>query len=140
MTALSATPARTADGGRLLRLALRIDATASGALGVLGVAAAPLLADLLGAPAPVLFGVGVFFVVFAAALLVLASRRSIPRPAAWTVVLGNAVWAAGSVVAAIVAAGTLTGLGVGVVLAQAAAVALFADLQWMGLRRLTRRS
>lgn len=33
MTALTATPARTADGGRLLRLALRIDATASGASG-----------------------------------------------------------------------------------------------------------
>lgn len=137
MTALSATPARTADGGRLLRLALRIDATASGALGVLGVAAAPLLADLLGPPASVLFGVGVFFVVFAAALLVLASRRTIPRPAAWTVVIGNAAWTVGSVVATIVAAGTLTGLGVGIVLAQAAAVAVFADLQWMGLRRLT---
>jgi hypothetical protein len=135
MTTLS--PARTTDDGRLLRLALRIDAAASGALGVLGVAAAPLLADLLGPPVPVLFGVGVFFVVFAAALLFLASRRTIPRPAAWTVVFGNAAWVVGSVLATVAGAGALTGLGIGVVLAQAAAVAVFADLQWMGLRRLT---
>lgn len=133
MTAPS--PTRTTDGGRLLRLALRIDATASGALGVLGLAAAPLLADLLGPPTPVLFGVGAFFVVFAAALLVLAARRTVPRPAAWAVVVGNAVWAAGSVVATVAGADALTGLGTAVVLAQAAAVAVFATLQWTGLRR-----
>lgn len=121
---------------RTLRLALRLDAAASGALGVLGVAAAPLLADLLGPPAPVLFGVGAFLVVFAASLLLLASRPVIDRALAWTVVLGNAAWVIGSVVATIAGWNALTGLGVAVVLAQAAAVAVFADLQWLGLRRM----
>ncbi len=120
---------------RPLRFALRLDATASGALGVLGVVAAPLLAGLLGLPAPVLFGIGVFFVVFAASLLLLASRPVIPRGAARTVVIGNAAWVVGSVAAALLAASP-TGLGVAVVLAQAAAVAVFAHLQRRGLRRM----
>ena len=128
-------PTRTSDGGRLLRLALRIDAAASGALGVAGVVAAPALSDLLGPPAPLLFGVGVFFVVFALALLVLAARPSIPRAAARTVVVGNGLWVVGSVVATVAGWNALTAPGVGVVLAQALAVAVFADLQWLGLRR-----
>lgn len=127
---------RTSDGGRLLRRALRLDAVASGALGVVSLGAAPALVDLLGPPAPVLVGVGAFLVVFAAGLLVLAARPVVPPPAAWTVVLGNAAWVAGSVLATLVAGSSLTGLGVAVVLAQAAAVAVFADLQWLGLRRM----
>lgn len=136
MTAPTRTPARTADDGRLLRLALRIDATASGALGVAGLVAAPALADLLGPPAPLLLGVGAFFVVFALALLVLAARPSIPRPAARTVMIGNGLWVMGSVVATVTGWIALTGPGVAVVLAQALAVAVFADLQWLGLRRM----
>ncbi|WP_218030294.1 hypothetical protein [Pseudonocardia hydrocarbonoxydans] len=132
----SRTSAPTRDGGRLLRRALRLDAAASGALGVAALAAAPALAGLLGPPTPVLLGVGAFLALFAAGLLVLAARPAIPRPAAWTVVLGNAGWVAASVATAVLAAPVLTGLGVAVVLAQAAAVAVFADLQWLGLRRM----
>lgn len=135
MSTLDPAATRTSDGGRLLRRALRTDAAASGALGVLALAAAPALVDLLGPPAPVLVGVGAFLVVFAAGLLVLAARPQVPRPAAWAVVLGNAAWVAGSVLATVVAGSSLTALGVAVVLAQAAAVAVFADLQWLGLRR-----
>ena len=135
MTALSLSLATTSDGGRLLRLALRRDAAASGALGVVGLATAPLLTDLLGVPAPVLRGTGMFLVAYAVALVVLAAVRSIPRPAAWTVVIGNVAWSAGSTAAVLAARESLTALGVGVVLVQAPAVAVFAELQWMGLRR-----
>jgi len=136
MTSTTGTRTPTRDGGRLLRRALRLDAAASGALGALSLAAAPALVGLLGPPAPVLLGVGAFLVVFAAALFVLAARPSIPRPAAWTVVVGNAGWVVASVAAAVPGASVLTGLGIAVVLAQAAAVAVFADLQWLGLRRM----
>lgn len=138
MTALPHTrtrPAVTRDGGRLLRFALRLDAAASAGLGVLALAAAPVLDDLLGTPAAVLRGTGAFLVAYALALVVLATRPTIPRPGAWTVVVGNAVWVLGSVGAVVLGRDQLTGLGVGVVLAQAAAVALFAELQWSGLRR-----
>lgn len=138
MTALPLSPARiaaTRDGGRLLRLALRLDAVASGALGVLAVAGAPALDELLGAPAAVLRWTGAFLVGYALALALLAARRHVPRPAAWAVVGGNAAWVLGSIGAAVVGRDPLTALGTGVVLAQAAAVAVFADLQWLGLRR-----
>jgi hypothetical protein len=123
------------DGGRLLRLALRLDAAASGALGLLGVLAAAPLADPLGVTAVALRGTGVFLVGYALALVLIAARPVIPRPAAWTVVAGNTVWVLSSVGAAVAGRDSLTTLGVAVVLAQAAAVAVFADLQWLGLRR-----
>ncbi|WP_433290739.1 hypothetical protein ACQPZQ_00160 [Pseudonocardia sp. CA-142604] len=135
MTALPLPLATTSDGGRLLRFALRLDAAGSGALGVVGLAAALLLTDLLGVTANVLRGTGAFFVAYAVALVVLAAMRTISRPAAWTVVVGNLAWSAGSIVAVVAARESLTALGVGVVLVQAAAVAVFAELQWMGLRR-----
>lgn len=139
MSPTATRPASATDRARLLRLVLRVDAAASGALGLAGLAglaAAPLLSGLLGPPVPVLVGTGAFLVVFAGGLLVLAARPGIPRPAAVTVVAGNAAWVLGSVSAVVLGWEALTGLGVVVVLAQAAAVAVFADLQWLGLRRL----
>ena len=124
----------TRDGGRLLRFALRLDAAGSGALGLIGVAAATPLAGLLGASAAGILGTGVFLLVFATALLLLAARPTIPRAAAWTVIAGNVAWVLSSIGAA-VAGPDWTALGVGVVLAQAGAVAVFAELEWLGLRR-----
>ena len=136
MTAISVSTRHTSpDGGRLLRLALRVDATASGALGVLGVAAAPLLTDLLGPQGAVLRATGAFLVGYAAALVVLAARPRIPLPAAWIVVVGNSAWVLGSVIAVVAGRASLTALGVAFVLLQALAVAVFAELQWMGIRR-----
>ena len=100
MSTLSPAPARV-DGGSLLRVALRLDAAASGALGVLGVAAAPLLAELLGPPTGLLWWLGAFLVGYAAALVLIAARPRISRPAGWTVVGGNATWVIGSVLATV---------------------------------------
>lgn len=119
----------------LLRTVLRLDAAASGALGIAAAAGAGALDTLLGLPADLLLGVGAFLVVYAAGLVVLAARRPIPRPAVWVVVLGNSAWVLASVGLAIGQWSALTALGAIVVLAQAAAVAVFADLQFTGLRR-----
>jgi hypothetical protein len=118
----------------LLRTVLRLDATASGALGVAGLVAAPALGDLLGAPAPAVLGVGAFLAGSAGALVALAARPVLHRPLVRTVVLGNAGWVGASVLVAILA--PLTTAGVVVVLVQAVAVAAFAALQGLGLRRL----
>jgi hypothetical protein len=136
MTAISlARITAVRDGGRLLRFALRLDAAGSGALGLLGLAAATPLADLLGTTAGGLLGTGAFLVGYALALVLLAARPVIPRAGAWTVVVGNSLWVLGSIGAVVAGRDTFTALGVAVVLAQAAAVAVFADLQWLGLRR-----
>ena len=135
MTTLAPTSTHVDGGSRLLRLALRLDAVASGALGALALAGAPLLAELLGPPSGLLRALVGFLLGYAVALVLLAARPRIPRPAGWTVVVGNAAWAAGSVLATAAGWSSLTGSGVGVSLAQAAAVAGFAALQVVGLRR-----
>jgi hypothetical protein len=140
MTALPLTRriARTSavrDGGRFLRFALRLDGAASGALGVVALAAAAPLSGLLGLTASALRGTGAFLVVYALALVLIAARPAISRPAAWTVVIGNTAWVLGSAGAVVAGRDSFTALGVAVVLAQAAAVAVFIDLQWLGLRR-----
>ncbi|TWF77478.1 hypothetical protein FHX44_113388 [Pseudonocardia hierapolitana] len=136
MTAISLTRITAVrDGGRLLRFALRLDAAGSGTLGLLGLAAAAPLADLMGATEGALYGTGAFLVGYALALVLLAARPVIPRAGAWTVVVGNSLWVLGSIGAVVAGRDTFTTLGVAVVLAQAAAVAVFADLQWLGLRR-----
>ncbi|MDD7937334.1 hypothetical protein PHK61_02745 [Actinomycetospora lutea] len=130
------TATTAADTQRTLRGVLRLDAAASGALGVAAAAGAGVLDTLLGLSTPLLLGVGVFLVVYATGLVLLAGRPAIPRPATWVVVLGNSAWVLMSLGLVVGAWDQLTVLGAVVVLAQAAAVAVFADLQWAtGLRR-----
>ena len=137
MTANPSASTSTMDAGRdrPLRLAVRLDAAASGAMGVLLAAGGALLDDLLGIPAAVLVPVGGFLVVYAAALWTLGSRPRVSRPAVWAVVAGNLCWVAASVVAAAAGWWSPTAAGVAFVLLQAAAVAVFAELQVSGLRR-----
>lgn len=119
-----------------LRLWLRLDAVASGLTGVGAVAGVGFLPEILGTPSALLWPVGGFLVVWAAALAYLASRPRMNRAAVWAVIVLNLLWVLDSV--AIVLAGwfPLTGLGVGYVLLQAAAVAMFAEFQYLGARRL----
>jgi hypothetical protein len=119
----------------LLRPALKLDAAASGALGVLALAAGTVLDGLLGTPLALLVPVGLFLVVFAAFVWGVGARRRINRKAAWAVVAVNALWVLASVVVLLAGWFPLTVLGVAFVLAQAAAVFLFAYLQLLGLRR-----
>ena len=122
----------------LLRLALKLDALASGALGALSLAAGTVLDDLLGLPLALLVPVGLFLLAYAAFVWVLGTRRRIRRTAAWAVVAVNLVWAADSVALVLVGWFPLSALGVAFVLTQAVAVFLFADLQFLGLRRARR--
>jgi hypothetical protein len=120
---------------RLLRRSLLLDAAASGALGVLLAAGGAVLDGPLGIPAAVLVPVGGFLVLYAAALWLLGSRPRLSRPAVKMVVAGNLVWVAASIVAAVAGWWSPTTFGTALVVAQAAAVALFAELELTGLRR-----
>ena len=126
------------DGGRddgLLRLALRLDAVASGALGLLGAVAAAVLEGLLGVPATVLLPLGILLVVYAAAVWLAGARPPAHRFAVRTIVGLNALWVVASLAAVVPGLLPLTPLGVAFVLLQAGAVAIFAELQIIGLRR-----
>jgi hypothetical protein len=128
-------PSLAADRDRFLRGSLNLDAAASGGLGVLLAAGGAVLDGPLGIPASVLVPVGVFLVAYAAGLWFLGSRPLVSRPAVGVVAAGNLVWVAASVAVAVAGWWSPTTLGTVVVLAQAAAVALFAGLQLSGLRR-----
>ena len=121
------------DRGGLLRLVLKLDAVACGALGVVSLAGAPVLDDLLGAPVVLLAPVGVFLVAWAVVLWVISSRPRVSKTAAWVVILFNLAWTVDSAV--VLAAGwfPLTAVGVAFVLAQAAAVVIIAAAQFYAL-------
>lgn len=122
------------DRGALLVRWIRLDALVSGTSGLVAAAGAVALDGVLGVSAAFLVALGIFLLGYAALLLLLA-RRGAPTTGAKAVIAGNALWVAASVVAVVADWLTLATAGTVVALAQAAAVALIAEAQWVGLRR-----
>jgi len=122
---------------RLLRLALRLDGGVSGVAGLVVTAAASTLDGVLGIPAGWLVALGLFLVAWAAALGWLSTRPRIPAGPVWAIIAVNVLWIADSVAAAVANWFPLTALGLAVVVAQALGVVVFAELEYMGLRRST---
>jgi hypothetical protein len=122
----------------LLRLALKLDAAATAAVGVLSLATGPVLDGLLGTPLALLLPVGLFLLVYATLVWVVAARPRVNRTAVWAVITVNLLYAVDCVVIVATEWFSLTGLGVAFVLFQAAAVALFAAAQLYALRRMGR--
>ena len=129
--------ARPRDG--LLRGALRVDALASGATGIVYLVAAGPIGELLGLPSGFLRAVGAFSVVYAAFAWFQASRPRVSLGTSTFIAIGNLVYCAASI--ALVVAGwhspTTTG-SVWIVL-QGLLVAGFADAQLLGVRRASGR-
>jgi hypothetical protein len=132
MTATAAAaPARSS----LLVTAVKLDAAMSSASGALLAAGGAFLDDTTGIPAGWLVGIGLFFLAYAAVLVAIV-RAGTPPSLARLVVAGNAAWVALSVVALLAGWLTPTTTGSVLVAAQAAAVAVVAEVQLVGLRRL----
>ena len=132
MSNLTNTPSRTSP---FLRRVLLADAVTSGATGLLMMLGASLLAELLGMPAALLDYAGLVLLPFAALVAYLATRESLWRPAVWAVIACNALWAADSVLLLLTGWIEANKLGVAFVIAQALVVAVFAELEYVGLRR-----
>ncbi len=119
----------------LLRLALIADAVASGATGLLLLVGAGFLAGILGLPQELLRYAGLVLVPFVAFVAFVGTRAEISRPAAALIVVVNAAWVVGSIALLLSGWVAPTVLGYAFVLAVAVAVAVLAELQWIGLRR-----
>ncbi|WP_113704291.1 hypothetical protein [Nonomuraea lactucae] len=132
MTAVTATTDRT----KFLRLALAVDAAVTGVNGLAYLAGAPLAGDLLGPGTGLLRGLGAFLLVYGSAVGLLAGRPAISAAGTRAVIGLNAVWAVGSVVAVVTGAVEFTTVGAVWAILQALVVAVFAELQVMGLRRM----
>lgn len=120
---------------RLLRGALFADAIASGAMGVLLSALPTTLASLLALPEPLLRYTGAFLVLYAAFVGWLGARARPHALLIWAVIIGNAIWVIDSLL--LVASGWVnpSALGYAFVIAQALAVGVFAELQFIGVRK-----
>jgi hypothetical protein len=118
-----------------LRRSLILDAAASGATAALMLAGAGLLESWLGLPAALMRAAGWVLVPYVAFVGYLATRETLTPAAVWTVIAANALWAAASV--ALLLSGWIapTALGYAFVIAQAAVVAAFGELQYVGMRR-----
>jgi hypothetical protein len=118
-----------------LRLALLADAAVSGATGLAMMLGAGVVDGLLGVPGVLLRYAGLSLLPFAALVAFLATRENLSRPAAWAVVAFNALWAVDSIV--LMASGWIapTALGYAFIAFQALVVAIFAKLQYIGLRK-----
>jgi hypothetical protein len=118
-----------------LRRALLADAVISGGTGILMAAAAGLVDGLLGLPAVLLREAGLLLLPFAALVGWLATRAQPPLGAVKAVIAANGAWVAGSLLLLVSGFVAPTMLGYAFVIAQAVVVAVFAELQVMGLRR-----
>ena len=119
----------------LLRRALLADAVFSGVSAVGLALGASAFASLFNLPEPLLRETGLFLIAYAALVGWLGTRQSMPRALVLTVILGNAAWTLASI--ALLFSGLVSPnlLGQMVVVAQAIATGVFAELQYIGLRR-----
>jgi hypothetical protein len=121
----------------LLRKALLADALLSGITGLVLLLAAGPLATLEGLPVGLLRWSGIILIPFAAFVAWLGTRERVQRPLVFAVVACNALWALDSVLLLVTGWVEPTILGEVFVLGQAAAVAVLAELEFIGLRRST---
>lgn len=127
MTELSISP--------LLRFALRLDSVASALSGVLTIAAVGQASAWLGAPTIAMLAVGCFMLAYGVAIGWLSTRARVEFWAIWTVIVGNSIWVLASAILAASDWIDPTQLGMLVLLGQAFAVAIFAVLQFLGMRQ-----
>ncbi|TAL26330.1 MAG: hypothetical protein EPO01_02175 [Aquabacterium sp.] len=120
---------------KLLRNVLLLDAGCTAVTGVLLSAGHPVLPGLLGLPPAFMLGTGLFCLAWAVGLGLLSRRPATSRALVRAIIAANLLWAVGSFV--LLGLGWLqpTSLGVAFVALQAAAVAVFAELQWWALKR-----
>ena len=118
-----------------LQRVLLFDAATCLITGMVMLAAGGTVERLLAIPAQVSTALAVVLPAFAAAVAWVGTRRHLLRAAVWAIVALNALWAVESMLA--LAFGWLepNALGRAFIIGQAIAVAVIAELQFVGLRR-----
>ena len=119
----------------LLRRALLADVVVTGSAGLLLALAAGPLGDLFDLPVPLLRSAGVFLLPYTAFVAYVATRAGIPRPGAMAIIGLILTWTVASLLLLVTGWVDPSGVGIAFVVAQAAAVSVFAGLQYAGLRR-----
>ena len=125
----------TIQSSPLLRQALVADATTSAAFGLMMLIGAGSLSAVFGLPEMLLRLAGLVLLPYAAFIGWLGLREEILKPVGWAVVLGNVLWAADSLLLLVSGWVAPTSAGYAFVIAQALVVLMYAEFQFVGLRR-----
>lgn len=118
-----------------LRRALLADAIFSGGAAVGMTLGAAGFASLLSLPELLLREAGLFLVAYTAFVGWLSARRMVARPFILLVIAGNAAWTLASIALLFSSAVSPNLAGELFVVAQAIATGVFAELQYIGLRK-----
>ena len=118
-----------------LSRALLADAVFSGVSAVGLTFGAGVLAAFLNLPEALLRESGLFLIAYSAFVGWLGTRQSMLKALVWLVIIGNAAWTLGSIALLFSGAVNPNLLGTIVVVAQAIATGVFAELQYVGLRK-----
>ncbi|MBR1226581.1 MULTISPECIES: hypothetical protein [unclassified Bradyrhizobium] len=118
-----------------LSRALLADAVFSGVAAVLLTLGAGVLAPFLNLPEALLRESGLFLIAYTALVGWLGTRQSVLKALVLLVIVGNAAWTLGSIALLFSGAVSPNLLGILFVVAQAIATGVFAELQYIGLRK-----
>jgi hypothetical protein len=118
-----------------LRRALLADAVFSGVSALVLTFGAGMLASLLSLPEALLRETGLFLIAYAAFVGWLGTRQTVLKLLVLIVIAGNAAWTLASIALLFSGAVSPNLLGEILVVAQAIATGVFAELQYVGLRR-----
>jgi hypothetical protein len=120
-----------------LRRALLADTVFSGVSAAVMTLDAGALAPFLNLPEALLRETGLFLIAYTALVGWLWSRPSVPKPLVMIVIVGNAAWTLASIALLFSGAVAPNLLGEIIVVAQAIATGVLAEMQYIGLRRST---
>jgi hypothetical protein len=118
-----------------LRFVLFADAATCAACGGLLSLGGGFLQNLLGLPLPLMFYAGLSLFPFAAFLIYAATRKSISKPAIWAIIGLNILWTIDSFLLLVSGYVEPTVFGYVFVIFQAVGVLMFADLEFIGLKK-----
>ena len=118
-----------------LRRALIADAIFSGVAAIGFTFGAGPFASLFNLPEAFLREVGLFLIAYAAFVGWLGTRQAAMKPIVLLVIVGNAAWTLASIALLFSGAVAPNMLGMIMVVAQAIATGVFAELQYIGLRK-----
>ena len=134
MTAIS-TPKLRQSNDSFLRQALRVDAAASGLMGIGGIALAGWISEISGTTTAFEYAMGALFVAFSAGVFVLAARPAVRRTGI-VIAAGNVFYTVASVVFVLADVFPLTTTGIVATLAAGVYTLVMAELQYQGVRRI----
>ena len=123
-----------------LRRVLALDAVSSGVMGLAMLSFASFISQLLNLPVELIRDAGLVLLPFAAFVGYIASREQPPRAGVWIIIALNVVWVVDSLVLLFMGWAAPNALGYAFVIAQALAVGVFAELEYVGLKKAPARA